>query len=1194
MGHPAISSLAPAINVNFSMNNGAASSLLRSSRREEALTNSHFDRPASFAAVSVKPTVGYSSSPWAEGSRFNRGTRAGTNPQSKILVALTLVFIAFASFAQTISPANLPLYFEANNSQTEFLSSGNGCQFAISASGVRMALRESKVQVTTAQMRFVGANPEAQIAGNGDLPGKVNYLIGSDSSKWQTGLPTFANVQVTQLYPGINMVFHGNQRQLEYDFTIAPGANPDVVKMRFDGVDNISVSPQGDLVLKIGTHEIRQPKPDVYQTIAGARKFIAGGYKILDSQTVAFEISEYDQTLPLIIDPVLGYSAFFGGNIGDTAWVMALDTNNFIYLAGETFSTKFFTVGAVQTNYAGGTFTGDAFVAKLDQTGTNLIYLTYLGGSADDLAAGLAVDGAGNAFVAGFTQSRNFPTNNAIISTNPAPFNPTYNYQPPSGFVAELNTNGTKLIYSTYLGGKSENFVEAIAVDAADNAYAVGYTYSTNFPVTTNAFQPHFGGTNNTTFLNCNGFVTEIASNDSSLVYSTYIGGTNLDGATGVAVDSSNFVYVCGYSRSFNFPTWNTPTNLPGGHYLNGITNGAVPAANYGYDAFVTKFPPLNGTNSPAAQTNQTFSYSMFLGGTNDDVAYGIAADAQGNAYVTGWTASTNFPSIHAPPGLTSFLATNGNPGPVASNVFLTKISPNGSAVLNSVEFGGNLVDIGYKVAVDTNGDAFVVGTETSYYTNFPTVNAFGSLLATNSSTIIGTHDAFVTGISADWSKVWYSVLLGGTYDTFGYGIALDSSTNVYITGTTLSTNYPTFNAGRYSFNGTNVINGTNNLNGNNFTGTNDAYLTKILFGTTVPTAVSIVPTNQTVGLGATVTLNAIVSGATGQLSIQWQTNGTNLVNGGRISGVTSSTLTITNAQPGDSSTNYDLIVSFPGGSITNIGPTGASLTVLDVPYIESTSPTNVVVPVGTNVSFSVTVSGSPLKYVWAANGSILTNSAHISGTTNSTFTISDVQTNDSGTYFMNVYEGPNYTIITNTSFTLTVVEPLSIISAPTNETVSPGSTVSFSVVATGFPLIYQWSANGVSLTNGNNISGATGSTLTITNVQTSDGGTYTVSINSDIDYTNFIVSTNLSADLTVIPDPYSITSVRSVADSSGSGIALSGTGGATNGTYYVLTSTNLTTWTPIATNQFDGQGQFNFTNPAPTNAAQFFKLEQP
>jgi len=450
-----------------------------------------------------------------------------------------------------------------------------------------------------------------------------------------------------------------------------------------------------------------------------------------------------------------------------------------------------------------------------------------------------------------------------------------------------------------------------------------------------------------------------------------------------------------------------------------------------------------------------------------------------------------------------------------------------------------------------------------------------------------------VTGISANWSNVWYSVCLGGTYDTFGYGIALDSSTNVFITGTTLSTNYPTLNAGVFSFNGADVINGTNSINGIDFTGTNDVFLTEISFGSTVPTVSQVEPTNQIVGYGATVNFSVTVGGATEQLFYQWQTNGTNIVNGGRISGATNSILTITNAQPSDSNTNYGVIVYYPGGSITN---SGANLTVLITPYVAASSPTNVIVPVGTNVTFSVTPSGSPVYYVWGFDNTLLSTNSQISNVTNNTLTVNDLQTNDSGVYTAVLYN-QNYNENQNTlydyNFTLTVVDPnFSIVTAPTNQTVSTNTTVSFTVVTTGFPLTYQWSTNGVPLTDGANISGANGSTLTISNVQASDAGTYTVSITNAVEYPDFTVSTNLSAVLTVDTDPTfsSFASPRS----STNGLVLTGAGGKTNGTYYVLTSSNLMTWTPMATNQFNSMGQFIFTNPAPTNSAQFFKLEQP
>ncbi len=1108
-----------------------------------------------------------------------------------------------------ISPASLPLYFQANSAQTEFLSSGNGYQFAISASGVQMALRESRDHAATAQMRFAGGNPAAQIHGAGEMPGKINYLIGNDPSKWQTDLPTFANVQVSELYPGINMIFHGNQRQLEYDFTIAPGADPNAIKMQFGGVDNISVTPQGDLVLKIGTHELRQPAPEIYQTIGGARKMIAGGYKILDSRSVAFYAGEYDRSRPLVIDPVLGYSTFFGGNVGDTAWATTLDINNSIYIAGETFSTKFFTAGAVQTNFAGGPVNGDAFVAKFDSTQTNLIYLTYVGGTADDLAVGLAVDQAGNAFIGGYTDSTNFPTTNALYAKIPAAYNSSFRSQPGSGFVSELNTNGTSLMYSTYLGGNSANFVESIALDSADNVYAVGYTYATNFPVTANALQTRLQSTNGTAFLNPNGFVTEIASNDASLVYSSYLGGTNYDAALGVTVDTNSNVYVCGYTASYNFPTWNTPANLRGGRFLNGVTNQA--SVRFLFDAFVTKFPPLSGAISPAAQKS---FYSTFLGGTNNDGASGIAADAAGNAYVTGWTSSTNFPVINTPINmLTSFLTTNGNSGPVATNAFLTKIGPNGS-VSNSVVFGGNLVDLGYKVAVDQAGDAFVVGTETSY-TNFPTRNAFGSLLATNSSGV-GYSDAFVTGIDAEWTNVLYSVCIGGNLNTEGHGIALDSSTNVYITGATLATNYPTINAGRFSFNGTNVINGTNYISGTRFTGTNDAFLTEIIFAPNAVNISGIEPTNDvTVGLGATVTFGVTATGGSGQVLYQWQKGGTNLVNKGRIIGANSPTLTITNAQPSDSSVSnidYSLIVNYPGlivsstNTYTNeLVESNIVLSVLPTPYI-AVALTNQIVLAGATVDFSAVASGSPINYIWGYSNSVefhqVTNTAQISGMTNSTLTITDAQPTNDGFYEIVVQYNHNLSDInTNSGALLTVVEPLSIVTAPTNEIVSAGSTVSFTVVASGSPLSYQWSnsVTGTFLTDGTNISGAASSTLTITNVQTADAGTYTVFVNNGQPYTFLSGSTNLSATLTVTPasDPV-FTGFAPVAGGPGSGIVLSGTGGTTNGTYYVLTSSNMlvpiTQWTPMATNRFNSMGQFIFTNPVSTNGSQFFILKQP
>lgn len=960
----------------------------------------------------------------------------------QILAVGLMVFLAVSARAQTISPSNLPLYFEANQSQTEFLSRGSGYQILISAEGAQIALRhKSAVGMATAQMKFAGANPEAIISGGGELTGKINYFVGNDPSQWQTGLPTFSQIQIAGIYPGINVVYHGNQRQLEYDFDVAAGANPADIKMRFDGMDKISIAADGGLILKIGDSEIVQPKPEIYQTVAGRRQVIRGGYKILDARTVVFDLGTYDHSLPLVIDPVLSYSAFFGSNNIDVGWSLARDPSGNLYIAGQTSSKQFFTSGAFQTNYNGGVYIGDAFVAKFGNPATNLIYLTYLGGSGDDAAYSVAADQNGNAYVAGATESANFPITNAIPGGATIGGKIVAGIYLADAFVTELNPSGSNLVYSTFLGGSSADAAYAIALDSSNNAYVTGFTYSTNFPVGTNVLQKTFGGTNTTTFLNANAFVSEITNGGGALVYSTYLGGTNYDVGRAIAVDSSNNVYVAGYTASYNFPTWNVPTNVPTLGHLNGYTNQASILSFY--DGFATKFPPL--ATHPAAITN--LIYSTFLGGSNSDMAYGIAADAVGNAYVAGWTSSTNFPVVNMPADLFSFVITNGiNFFPVATNVFLTKIAANGSAILDSAVFGGNAVDIGYGVAVDPAGDAFVVGSETSAATNFPTLNTFGSLLATN-STITGGHNVFVTAFSADWSTNYYSVLMGGNLDSYGYGIALDASTNVYITGMTSANNFPTLNASQYFFNGTNVINGTNNISGLNFTGTTDVFLAEITFTPTIP-VLGIEPTNLTVGLGATATFSVSVSGTTQQILFQWQNNGTNLVNGGEsdggaIFGATSSTLVISNAQPADSSTNYSVIVSYAGGSVDF---SNVVLTVLDTPFI-TVGPTNVSVPIGGTAIFTMSANGNPMAIAWSTNGgnTVLTNGGNIFGATNTTLIITNVQPADAGTYTVFAYNPFDLGLNNSSNAILTVLGPtvtniVSINRNPTNGIVFSGN----------------------------------------------------------------------------------------------------------------------------------------------------------
>jgi len=712
------------------------------------------------------------------------------------------------------------------------------------------------------------------------------------------------------------------------------------------------------------------------------------------------------------------------------------------------------------------------------------------------------VDVAGNAYITGYTDSTNFPVTNSMPGFNGVPglptnivgqLNPKLHLYPVDAFVSELNTNGSKLVYSTYLGGAAADGGYGIAVDAAGNAYVTGFTASTNFPCTRNAMLNHLACTNSF-FFNANAFVTEISAYGTNLVYSSYLGGTNYDWGRGIAVDGAGYVYVTGFTASTNFPTTNAvqqqlisvtyttnsaptneifTTNIVNGYLLNGATN-----QTFNYDAFVTKFNP----------SFAGLVYSTFLGGTNNDEANSIAVDSVGNAYVTGWTVSTNFPNTFSNSNLYNGLNNNFYYGyNVTTNAFLTQITWNGTnaGIGYSAVFGGtNLnVDVGNGVAVDAFGDAFVVGSTTS--TNFPTTNTLGLLRATNS----GGNDVFVIAFNTNATALLYSAYLGGSSDDFGYGIALDPLGNAYVVGQTLSTNFPTFNARQTSRNGT-----------------NDAFLAEIQL-TVSPPGVTISPTNQMVGVNSNATFSATVTG-TPPFFYQWQEDGTNLTGGTNISGST------------------------------------------------------------------------------------------ISGSTNATLTIFNVKTNDTGEYLVIV---TNYAGSVTDSASLTVMYfPPYITVQPTNRTVGVGSVVRFSVlgVAETNGLAFQWLENGTDLTDGTNISGSiiSGSTnnnvLTIANTQTNDDGGYSIIV------TNYGGSVTSSvAILTVLPAPL-IENIVAAGGTNG-GFILSGVGGSNSATYYVLATTNLalplTNWTPIATDQFNNLGSFIFTNAAQSNAPQmFFILKQP
>jgi uncharacterized repeat protein (TIGR01451 family) len=638
----------------------------------------------------------------------------------------------------------LPLSFEPAARQNEFITRGAGYDLLLTPTGSSLGFPKSRIhnrnQIISIQL--AGANVDAKGTGRDPLPGKSNYLIGNDPSRWRTNIATFAKVHYQQVYPGIDLVYYGNRKQLEYDFELAPGADPRAIRFVFNREVRPRISATGDLVLKTAAGEIREQKPVAYQEIDGERHPIQAGYVLFGNRQVGFEIDTYDRTKPLVIDPTLVYSTYLGGGGDDSGGSIAVDSNNNIYVAGTTGSTNFPLMNPAYPTNAG---LSDIFVAKIDAAGANLVYSTYVGGSGVDRAAGIALDSNGNAYVVGRvdSSSTDFPTTSGVIG-------PTYRGGDFDGVVLKLNVQGNGLVYSTYLGAEENDSVEGIAVDSSGNAYLTGGTKSSGFPTTITAVQGTRAG-------DTDAYLTKINSAASSLLYSTYLGGGGTDRGSGVAIDANGNAYLAGYTASGDFPTVDAFQDSFGGSF----------------DAFIAKID----TN---ASGTASLVFCTYLGGTADDKSYGIALDsAANNAYVVGQTSSSNFPVLNpAQP------ASGGN-----FDAFIAKISSAGAKVY-ATYLGGSADDRGTGIAVNSSGSPYVTGF--TFSTNFPTVSP---LQIANG----GGADAFVAKLNSAGSAFLYSTYLGGNAVESATGtvtstnpIALDASSNAYITGYTSSTNFPT------------------------------------------------------------------------------------------------------------------------------------------------------------------------------------------------------------------------------------------------------------------------------------------------------------------------------------------------------------------------------------------------------------------
>ena len=641
-----------------------------------------------------------------------------------------------------------PMVFERNEGQTDpkvdFIARGAGYTAFLTAKELVVGLH-TRNDPAILRMSLVDGNPSPQARGAKLLPGTVNYANGNDPDKW-LNVPTYAEVVYDDVYPGIGLVYHGRQRQLEYDFVVAPGANPQRIRLAFAGVSALQVDADGALVLDTAAGQVRKPRPVIYQEIEGVRRAVDGRYVVDDADRVGFELGRYDPTHTLVIDPLVLYSTYLGGHADEAAAGIAVDAAGNFYVTGTTTSVDFPRTTARPAD--------DVFVTKFNAAGQR-VYSTYFGTPCDDSATAIALDAGGNAYITGRAWE-------GWCDAEP----PVPDY--PGVYVAKLNPTGGQ-VYFFFFGPDDLDSAhgKAIAVDNAGQAYVTGGTrpYS-GFPTTPGAYRRVGCGGSALDFADV--FVAKINAAGTALVYSTLLCGGGQDLPEGIAVDAAGNAYVAGTTDSRDFPTLNA-------------YQGSNRAPNYRPNGFVTK---LNATGSALV-------YSTYLGGGDDTSARGIAVDASGQAHVTGWTTARDFPTtpgvVQPTPG--SRACTNG----LCTDAFVTKLGVNGTGLVYSTFLFGDLDDEGVGIAVDNTGHAYVVGSTDS--PTFPILQAFRHRKADT----LG-YDAFVTKLNPTGSAFVYSSYLGGSTingyglegDEQGVGIAVDGTGNAYVTGITKSFNFPT------------------------------------------------------------------------------------------------------------------------------------------------------------------------------------------------------------------------------------------------------------------------------------------------------------------------------------------------------------------------------------------------------------------
>lgn len=539
----------------------------------------------------------------------------------------------------------------------------------------RLNTELDSIESIAIKANFVGSNPNPRMVDSEEMEYKCNYFIGNDPDKWHTGVSNYQAIVYEDIYDGIDLKYYGNGKQMEYDFIVSPGADPSQIQIRYDGVESVSVNEDGELIVETIWGEVVEQKPMVYQESGLARRDVAGRYVLAGDRTFGFELPDgYDPSKTLVIDPVLEYSTYLGASSWDHGHDIAVDGEGCAYVTGVTWSLDFPLQDPYQDTLLDPEGDGCAvFVTKLNETGSGLVYSTYLGGQRDDIGEGIAVDDLGCAYVTGYAGSHDFPLQNPYQTSD----------SQGEVFLTKLSSGGDALIYSTYLGGTMMEWAEEVAVDDSGQAYVTGWSESDDFPVH-NAYQETFSGGQ------CDAFVTKFNATGSDLVYSTYLGGSGWDFGEGIDTDSAGYAYITGHTGSNDFPIKQAFQSTFGG----------------GNDAFVVKLWPWGN-----------LWYSTFLGGADDERGMDVAVDKAGDACVTGYTTSADFPVWHA-------LQTYSG----GKDAFVAKLYRLGSGMIYATCLGGENEDRGYGIDVDAEGCAYVTGTTAS--PDFPTHNAFQDTLA--------------------------------------------------------------------------------------------------------------------------------------------------------------------------------------------------------------------------------------------------------------------------------------------------------------------------------------------------------------------------------------------------------------------------------------------------------------------------------